>query len=57
MNPKRPTPRYVTIKMAKVKDSSKGSKRKIKTHTQRNPLKRLPANFSIEILQLKREVA
>ena len=32
MNPKRPTPRYVTIKMAKVKDNSKGSKRKRLTH-------------------------
>ena len=32
MNPKRPTPRYVTIKMAKVKDNSKGSKRKRHTH-------------------------
>lgn len=52
---KRPTPRYVTIKMAKVKDNSKGSKKNKDSYT--NPLKRLPANFSVETLQVKREVA
>ena len=30
LNPSRPTPRHVIIKMAKIKDSFKGSKRKAK---------------------------
>ena len=31
LNPNRPTPRHIIIKMAKVKEDSKGSKRKIKS--------------------------
>ena len=30
INPNRPTPRHIIIKMAKVKEDSKGSKRKTK---------------------------
>ena len=30
LNPNRPTPRHIIIKMAKVKEDSKGSKRKAK---------------------------
>ena len=31
MNPNKPTPRLIIIKMAKIKEISKGSKRKIKS--------------------------
>ena len=31
MNPKRPTPRYIIIKMPKFKEDSKGSKTKAKS--------------------------
>ena len=55
MDPKRPTPRHIIIKMAKVneKEDSQGSKRKTKSQLQRNPHK-LSADLSAEALQAKR---
>ena len=40
--------------MAKVKENSKGSKRKMKSHIQERPI-RLSADFSAETLQARRE--
>ena len=38
MNPKKPTPRHIIIKMAKVKDkNSKGSKRETESYTREPP--------------------
>ena len=55
MNPNRPTPRHIIIKMAKVKDreDSRGSKRKTKNY-KGTPI-RLSADFSTETLQARRE--
>ena len=39
INPKRSIPRHIIIKMAKVKENFKGSKRKTKIHKQGNPHK------------------
>ena len=54
MNPNKPTPRLIIIKMAKIKEISKGSKRKIKSHMRGNPI-RLLADFSAETLQARRK--
>ena len=55
VNPNRPIPRQIILKMEKVKDkeNSKGSKRKTVIY-KGTPL-RLSAYFSAEILQDRRE--
>ena len=39
INSNRPTTRHIIIKMAKVKENTKGNKRKTKSHIQGNPHK------------------
>ena len=54
MNPNRPTPRYIKIiKMVKVKENFKGSKKKKKDSHTREPSS---ANFSAETSQARREL-
>ena len=52
MNPKRPTPRHVIIKMAKSKDKERILKaaREKKLVTYKGPLIKLSADFSTETL-------
>ena len=57
MNPNRPTPRHIIIKMAKVKDTErilKAAREKQSVSHKGNPI-RLSADFSIETLQARRE--
>ena len=57
MNPKRFTQRHITIKMSKVKDKErilKAAREKQLVPFKRSPI-RLPADFSAETLQAKRE--
>ena len=51
MNPNRPTPKYITIKMAMVKERGnlKSSRRKAISYLQRAPIK-MSADFSTETL-------
>ena len=53
MNPKRPTPRHLIIKMAKFKDKERILKaaREKQEVTYNGSLIRLPPDFSMEILQ------
>lgn len=37
MKEKRPTPECIIIKMAKIKQNSKGNKRKIESYTREHP--------------------
>ena len=55
MNPNRPTPRHITIKMTKVKDKEKILKaaRQKRSQLRGNPLQ-LSADFSTETLQAGR---
>ena len=54
INPQNPTPRYVIIKMAKLKiENFKGNKRKTESHTK-EPYKAL-SDFSAETLQASRK--
>ena len=50
---KQPTPRYIIIKMAKVKENFKGKRKKQSISYKESPI-RLSANFSAETLQAKR---
>ena len=57
INPNRPTPRCVIIKMAKVKDKErilKAAREKQKVNYKGTPI-RLSADFSTEMLQARRE--
>ena len=54
MNPNRPTPRYIIIKIAKVKENFKGERKKQSISYKESPI-RLSADFSAETLQAKRE--
>ena len=57
MNPKRPTPRHIIIKMAKLKDTVrtlKAAREKQKITNKCAPI-RLAADFSLETLQDRRE--
>ena len=55
MNPKRPTPRHVIIKMAKVKKTIFKSARERQLVTYKEAPIRLSAGFSIETLQARRD--
>ena len=57
MNPKRPTPRHIIIKMPKVKDKERISKavREKQRVTYKGVPIRLLADFSNETLQARRE--
>ena len=57
MNPKRPTPRHIIIKMAKFKGKERVSKaaRKKQLVTYKGDLLRLAADISTETLQARRE--
>ena len=57
MNPNRPTPRCIIIKMAKVKDTErilKAARKKQSVNYNRTPI-RLPGDFSTETLQARKE--
>ena len=55
MNPNRPTPRHVIIKMATVKGRIlKAAREKQRVNYKRTPI-RLSANFSTEMSQARRE--
>ena len=57
LNPNRPTPRHIIIKMAKVKDKErilKAARERQKVKYKGTPM-RLSANFSTEILQARRD--
>ena len=57
INPNRPTPRHVTIKMAKVKDKErilKAAREKQRVNYKGTSI-RLSADFSTETLQSRRE--
>ena len=57
MNPNRPTPRHIIIKMAKVSDKErilKAAREKQNVTYKRTPIS-LSADFSTEILQARRE--
>ena len=57
MNPKRPTPRHMIIKMAKFKDKERILKaaREKQEVTYKGAPVRLTADFSMETLQARRE--
>ena len=57
MNPKRPTARYIIIKMAKFKDKERILKaaREKQEVTYKGAPVRLTADFSMETLQARRE--
>ena len=56
MNPKRPTPRHIIIKMPKVKDKERILKEaREKLATYRGVPIRLSADFSKETLQARRD--
>ena len=55
MNPNRPTPRHIIIKMAKVKEIIlKTAREKERVTYKRTPI-RLPADFSAKSLQARRK--
>ena len=55
MNPNRPTPRHIVIKMAKVKDKKKNLKAaRQRVNYNGNPI-RISDDFSAETLQARRE--
>ena len=57
LNSKRPTPRHIIIKMAKVKDKErilKAAREKQRINYKGTPI-RLSVDFSTEMLQVKRE--
>ena len=57
INPRRNTPRHIVIKMMKIKDKDKilkASREKLQIAYMGTPI-RLPADFSTEILQARRE--
>ena len=57
INPKRSTPRYMVIKLTKIKDKDKilkATREKQQTTYQETPI-RLSADFSTETLQARRE--
>ena len=54
MNPKRPTPRHIIIKMAKVKGKEKLKSRKRNAVIYKGGPLRLPADFSRETFQARR---
>ena len=57
LNPNRPTPRYIIIQMAKVKDKKKilkAAREKQSVNYKGTPI-RLSADFSTETLQARRE--
>ena len=57
LNPNRPTPRHIIIKMAKVKDKErilKATREKQSINYKGTPI-RLSADFSTETLQARRE--
>ena len=57
-NPKRPTLRYIIIKMAKVQDKErilKAAREKKQKVTHKGALIRLASDFSMEMLQARRE--
>ena len=57
LNPNRPTPRHIIIKMAKVKDKErilKAAREKQSINYKGTPI-RLSADFSTETLQARRE--
>ena len=55
MTPKRPTPRHVIIKMAKVRDRENLKSSKTETVTYKGGSIRLSADFSIETFQASRD--
>ena len=57
LNPNRPTPRHIIIKMAKVKDKERILKaaREKQSISYKGTLIRLSADFSTETLQARRE--
>ena len=57
MNPKRPTPRHIIIKMANFKDKERSLKtaREKQKVTYKGALTRLAADLSIETLQARKE--
>ena len=55
VNPNRPTPRHIIIKMAKVKERIlKAAREKLRVNYKGTPI-RLSADFSTETLQARRE--
>ena len=57
MNPNEPTPRYIIIKMSKVKDKErilKAAREKLSVTYKGSPI-RLSADFATETLQARRE--
>ena len=57
MNPKRPTPRHILIKMSRIKDKEriiKATRERQQVTYKRNAI-RLSADFSAESLQARRE--
>ena len=57
LNPNRPTPRHIVIQMAKVTDKErilKAAREKQSVNYKGTPI-RLPADFSTETLQARRE--
>ena len=54
MNPDRPTPRHMIIKMAKVKERILRQQEKNRVNHKGTPI-RLSADFSTETLQARRE--
>ena len=57
LDPERTTPRHIIIKTPKVKDKEnlKSRKRKVESYLQRSSHIRLPADFSKETLQARRD--
>ena len=55
LNPNRPTPRHITIKMAKVKERILKATKAKQSTDYKGTLLRLSADFSTEILQARRE--
>ena len=55
MNPNRPTPRHIIIKMAKVKEEILKAAREKQSVNYEGTLIRLSADFSSETLQARRE--
>ena len=53
MNPNRLTPRHIIIKMAKLREYSKGSGRKTKSQLQGNSHKAYKLIFSQKLCRLK----
>ena len=55
LNPNRPTPRHIKIKMAKVKERSLKAPRETQSVSYKGTAIRLSAHFSTETLQARRE--